>query len=102
MFVKMRRPSGTCEMPRATISCGEAFVMSWPSKIIDPAPAFSRPEMVRSVVDFPAPLAPMRVTISPSSTSIEMPFKARTEPYDTSRSFISSIIVRSRGRGRPR
>ena len=38
------------------------------------------PEIERSVVDLPAPLAPMSVTISPSSTLIEMPFSASIEP----------------------
>ena len=38
------------------------------------------PEIERSVVDLPAPLAPMRVTISPSLTSSEMPFSASIEP----------------------
>ena len=32
--------------------------------------------MARSVVDFPAPFAPINVTISPSRTSREMPFTA--------------------------
>jgi len=34
----------------------------------------------RSVVDLPAPLEPMSVTISPSRTSIEIPFRASMEP----------------------
>ena len=38
------------------------------------------PEMDRSVVDFPAPLDPMSVTISPSRTSSETPFSASIEP----------------------
>jgi hypothetical protein len=38
------------------------------------------PEIERSVVDFPAPLAPISVTISPSLTSIEMPLSASIEP----------------------
>ena len=36
--------------------------------------------MERSVVDLPAPLAPMSVTISPSRTSMEMPLSAWIEP----------------------
>ena len=32
------------------------------------------PLIARSVVDFPAPFAPIRVTISPSWTASEMPF----------------------------
>jgi hypothetical protein len=38
------------------------------------------PETERSVVDLPAPLEPMSVTISPSWTSSEMPFSASIEP----------------------
>jgi len=38
------------------------------------------PLIERSVVDFPAPFAPMSVTISPSRTSIEIPFSAWIEP----------------------
>jgi hypothetical protein len=34
----------------------------------------------RNVVDLPAPLAPMSVTISPSRTSIYTPFSAWIEP----------------------
>ena len=40
----------------------------------------SWPEMVFSVVDLPAPFAPMSVTISPSLTSIEMPLSASILP----------------------
>ena len=36
--------------------------------------------MERSVVDFPAPFAPIRVTISPSRTSMEMPLSAWIAP----------------------
>jgi hypothetical protein len=38
------------------------------------------PEIDRRVVDLPAPLAPMSVTISPSRTVIEMPFSASIDP----------------------
>ena len=43
---------------------------------MEPVLLRSRPEMVFRVVDFPAPLAPMRVTTSPSSTSKEIPLMA--------------------------
>ncbi len=36
--------------------------------------------MVRSVVVFPAPFAPMSVTTSPCSTCIDTPFKALMAP----------------------
>ena len=49
---------------RATGVC----VMSSPLKMTVPARTGRRPETVFIVVVLPAPLAPMRVTISPSST----------------------------------
>ena len=64
---KILRPSGTWTMPCWTISCGSMRVMSSSSKRMCPVRVRSRPEMVLSVVDFPAPLAPIRVTISPFS-----------------------------------
>ena len=39
-----------------------------------------RPEIERRVVDLPAPLEPISVTTSPSSTVSEMPFSASIEP----------------------
>ena len=38
------------------------------------------PEIERSVVDLPAPLEPISVTISPSLTVSEMPLSASIEP----------------------
>ena len=65
---KMRRPSGTCPMPRAVISCGFIVVMSLPSSRTLPCFARTIPLMVRSEVLLPAPFEPTRVTISPCST----------------------------------
>ena len=42
--------------------------------------AGTRPAIARSVEDFPAPLAPIRQTSSPSATSRSMPFTARMPP----------------------
>ena len=50
--------------------------MSRPRKRISPVRGGVRPEIERSVVDLPAPLEPISVTHSPSSTSSEMPFSA--------------------------
>jgi len=47
---------------------------------MEPVLERSRPDTVWSVVDFPAPFAPMRVTISPSSTSKETPLTAWMAP----------------------
>ena len=51
-------------------------VMSDPANITDPREAGESPEIERSVVDLPAPLEPISVTHSPSSTVSETPFSA--------------------------
>jgi hypothetical protein len=43
---------------------------------MEPARGRSNPEIVRSVVDFPAPFAPSNATISPVSTLSEIPLIA--------------------------
>ena len=75
-----RRPSGDCEMPCSTMSCAEAWVMSRPWKRMRPRRGLLRPLIERSVVDLPAPFAPISVTISPCLTSSEMPLSAWIEP----------------------
>ena len=50
------------------MSCGGVSAISLPSKRIEPSRGGVRPEIERSVVDLPAPLEPISVTISPSST----------------------------------
>ena len=77
---KSLRPSGDCEMPSFTTSCGGSVVMSWPRKTMRPRRGGLRPLIERSVVDLPAPFAPISVTISPSRTSSETPFSAWIEP----------------------
>jgi hypothetical protein len=54
--------------------------ISRPSNLIDPSRGGVSPEIERSVVDLPAPLAPISVTISPSLTSSVIPFSASIEP----------------------
>ena len=63
-----------------TISCGGVSPISLPSNLIEPSLGGVRPEMERRVVDLPAPLEPIIVTISPSSTVSEMPFSASMLP----------------------
>ena len=77
---KRRRPSGDWLMPILTTLCGGSSVMSVPWKWIVPSRGWLRPLIERSVVDLPAPFAPISVTISPSCTSIEIPFSASIEP----------------------
>ena len=54
--------------------------MSSPANVIVPELAGVRPEIERRVVDLPAPLDPIRVTTSPSSTVSDTPFSASIEP----------------------
>jgi hypothetical protein len=56
------------------------LLMSRPLKTTRPDDSGRRPEIVLSVVDLPAPLAPISVTISPSSTSKETPLRAAILP----------------------
>ena len=51
-----------------------------PAKAIVPCRGFSRPTIVFSVVDLPAPFAPISVTISPSNTSSVIPLIAWIAP----------------------
>ena len=62
-------------MPRMTISCAGTRVMSSPANMTVPALAGVRPEIERRVVVLPAPLEPISVTTSPSSTVSETPFQ---------------------------
>jgi hypothetical protein len=54
--------------------------MSSPANLMLPSRGWLSPLIERSVVDFPAPFAPMSVTISPSRTSSEMPLSAWIVP----------------------
>src|SRR5947207_3155270 len=60
--------------------------MSRPEKTIRPLRGSMAPATPRRLVVLPAPLAPMRVTISPSATSKESSRTAGTSPYASSRS----------------
>jgi len=77
---KIRRPSGACAMPRATISCGASSFSRSPSNTIWPTVGLGRPQMVISRVDLPAPLAPISDTISPAATSRSTPRSASIVP----------------------
>ena len=75
------RPSGTSETPASVTSSVERGIRLTPSSSIAPLTLVpgSRAR-VRRVVVFPAPLAPMRATISPRRTSSETPFSASMPP----------------------
>ena len=61
----------------ATRLWGVVLVMSLPRNRMVPLWGFLSPDRVSSVVVLPAPLAPMRVMISPSSTEKDTSFRAR-------------------------
>ena len=67
-------------MPRSTISCAGTRVTSSPSITTLPLLAGVSPVIARSVVDLPAPLEPISVTTSPSSTDSDTPFSASIPP----------------------
>jgi hypothetical protein len=46
-------------------SCEGIAVTSRPQKVIPPRRGGNNPAMARNVVDFPAPLAPIKATMSP-------------------------------------
>ena len=74
------RPSGACTIPATTRRWAFIAVMSWPSKTIRPRVSGRTPDSARIVVVLPAPLAPINVTSSPSSTDSEMPWIASILP----------------------
>src|SRR5262249_43417120 len=85
-----RRPSGTSAMPAAVRAWAGSRVTSTPSKRIFPFLEDIEPATPRMVVLLPAPLAPIRVTISPSATWNDTPRTAAISPYATSRLSTSS------------
>src|SRR5690606_38751345 len=87
-------------MPSSTRRCAFMRVMSLPSKTTLPRDTGRMPEIARIVVVLPAPLAPMRVTSSPSSTVIEMPRTASMRPYATVMSCSSSRGIAAASFGR--
>ena len=67
-------------MPAAATFSGAKPVISWPLSRTCPKGGLSTPDIVRRVVLLPAPLAPIRATISPVSTFRETPWRAGTRP----------------------
>ncbi len=69
--------------------------MSRPRKVTLPARFASRPIIVFSVVDLPAPLRPISATHSPSSTRSDTPYRICAAPYQASSASTSSMAGRS-------
>ena len=57
---------------------GASPVTERPASLMSPSDGGCRPEMLRSVLDLPAPLGPTRQTISPSPTVSDTPRTARS------------------------
>src|SRR5262245_1504114 len=88
---KRRRPSGTWAIPVSMMRCGGVAMRLVPSIVMLPAVGANSPEMTRSRVVLPAPLAPITATASPAPTFMEMPNRAWKAPYPASMPFSSSI-----------
>src|SRR6266851_7863834 len=78
-------------MPAAQILCGGRPVMSLPSKATRPASGVWKPAMAANSVVLPAPLGPIRPTISPWCTSSEAWSTAKRPPNDLESSRTSSM-----------
>lgn len=61
---KTRRPSGHSAMPRSTTLWDFTPTMLCPLNSMEPESGLMRPATVLTVVDLPAPLAPMGVTVT--------------------------------------
>ena len=86
-----------------TIARGLKAAIDLPSNRIAPERGGARPEIARSVVDLPAPLAPSNAMTAPSSIENETPRSASISPYWTLTSLSSSnAITKLRDRLRPR
>src|SRR5262245_42161015 len=76
-------------MPRRTMSSVERPSMRRPSKRTSPL-VLTMPHTARSVVVFPAPLAPRIVVMPPASTAKATPCSTLVHPYCASRFWASS------------
>ena len=79
-FRKIPRPSGAWAIPFGTRRFDFTPWISWLERQISPERGFSIPEMARSVLVFPAPLAPMSATTSPCPTESDTPRSAVIAP----------------------
>ena len=76
----MRRPSGTCATPARTMASGRARVIALSSSVISPPVGRTSPDTAVRRVVLPAPLEPMRATISRARTWIDAVLMAWTMP----------------------
>src|SRR4029079_10730981 len=78
-------------MPSSTSSSGARPARDFPSNLIVPTDGLTSPEIAFSVVDLPAPFAPISATISPRLISISIPCKAGIFAYSTWRFSMRSM-----------
>src|SRR6185312_8467689 len=86
-------------MPAAQIRCGARPVMSRPSSTMRPASGLWKPAMAANSVVLPAPLGPIRPTISPMRTSSDALSTAFRPPNAFDRSRTSSMATPSQQAG---
>ena len=77
--MKVPRPSGTCPTRIAAIASVGRLLMRLPSYIRSPVER-TMPQIARSVVVLPAPLAPRSAVTPPVFTTKSMPCSTRTWP----------------------
>ena len=80
ILLRIIRPSWIKEIPRRAILYAGTFTMFCPSKITFPRLGVRIPEIVRSRVVLPAPLAPIKAAISPVRASKSMLFRTCIAP----------------------
>src|SRR5689334_4479622 len=68
-------------------------VTETPSMVASPDVGSSSVASTRMVVDFPAPLGPMKPKIWPEANPKEMPLTARVRPYSLRRFWTSTSIA---------
>src|SRR6478752_1385156 len=82
-------------MPAAQMRCGAMPVMSWPCRAMRPPSGLWKPATVANSVVLPAPLGPIRPTISPERTSSDAWSTAFRPPNALERSRTSSMAAAS-------
>src|SRR5690554_3950988 len=92
MEAKTCRPSGTCAIPRCGRRDDVTDSKSCPSKVMEPAMAWTEPEIVLNRVLLPAPLGPTIATNSPSLTVMFTSLRTGTAEYPATSCLISSIF----------
>src|SRR6516162_5312031 len=96
-FSNTRLPSKTWTTPRLTTSNGNSRSSRSPLSstlpfVTGPRSVRNKPAIAFRVVDLPAPLAPRRVVMCPSSAFSETPFSTRTTPSYTTSMLLSASI----------